>query len=197
MVQVVQGDWQVSGTGLTAARDPGFQPWGCPTALVCRHNDLNGKPCHRLCMRCALESSSEAISWAGGVEWRWEMGRAPSPPALHRREPKKRAFSKRSDCRPRSGVNSYLFIGHTLYSKHWQALSGSTTHSGSCLLSSLPPYPLYLPIIPGSFFHVYCPLALCAQEAMGPNSRNTADSSLVIWSSGLGSGMNWLHQLGA
>lgn len=24
MVQVVQGDWQISGTGLTEARDPGF-----------------------------------------------------------------------------------------------------------------------------------------------------------------------------
>lgn len=151
-MQVVQGDWQVSGTGLTAARDPGSQPWGCPTALVCRHNDLNGKPCHRLCMRCALESSSEAISWAGGVEWRWEVGRVPSPPALHRREPKKRAFSKRYQIvgQEVESTHIYLLGTHYIPSTGRPSVAPQPTQDLACFLpylltlsTSLSPIPPY------------------------------------------------------
>ena len=182
--------WWVSGRAPTPGEDPGSQcglvpqPFSAITGSSCGLIEIHDTG---LYVSCPSVPPSGVIPWAGGTGLRWKMGWPPSTPTLHR---------GRNVSRDTRLWAKMLFDPNIYFLSTLDILGTGRPSAAPQTSPDLARFPLRPPLCPRPqqlhvSFHVYCPLTPLVQKAMWPTCGNTPDSSLMVWSSGPGSGTNW------
>lgn len=168
---------------------PWFPAWACPTALLCHHGVLmwpHRNPWHWAVCELSLSVPfwNNLLGWGGRVEV--EDGVTSINPYL----------AQSGECSRDTRLQAKMLFNPNIYFLSALDILGTGRSSAAPQTSpDLAHFPLCPPLCPRPqqlhvSFHVYCPLTPLLQKAMWPTGGNTPDSSLMVWSSGPGSGTN-------